>query len=284
MATNPNPVSVGSHAIGFGESGNDDPITPSMDGLFRDTLYGNRGDDTLAVFGGEIRTYGRAGNDTIWLGAGTHVVDGGSGNDVVEAHATYEFDLSDLGHVFQMHSFVGTDGDDVLIGGSGFDTLSYRYADGPIVADLSKHTVVGTTTDTISSFEALIGSAFDDKISGGKANDVLNGFSGNDTIRGKGGADTLTGGDGNDTFVYAKKDAGGVDHITDFSAGDRLDLHDFFKGQKGAALDDIVRVADGANGSTVSANINGQFVELAVLDGVHGVSATDLFAHGSILT
>ena len=286
MVNNPDPVAVGAHAIMFGRSDDIDQHPGfGLNGLFLDHLWGTRVHDSLAVFGGEIIVQGNGGDDAIWVGAGSHKVYGGSGNDLVEAHATFDFDLTDILHVRSaFSSFVGADGDDVLIGGSGFDTLSYRHADGPIVADLSKHTVVGATTDTVSSFEALIGSAFDDKISGGKANDVLNGFSGNDTIRGKGGADTLTGGDGNDTFVYAKKDAGGVDHITDFSAGDRLDLHDFFKGQKGAALDDIVRVADGANGSTVSANINGQFVELAVLDGVHGVSASDLFAHGSILT
>jgi Ca2+-binding RTX toxin-like protein len=41
------------------------------------------------------------------------------------------------------------------------------------------------------------------------------------------GADTLTGGAGNDTFLYtaAAQSAGtSVDHITDFDAGDHIDL------------------------------------------------------------
>ena len=102
-------------------------------------------------------------------------------------------------------------------------------------------------------------------------------------LRGLGGADTLTGGSGRDTFVYMGKDVGAVDHITDFAVGDRLDLHDFLKSTKYASIGDVVHVNDGAAGSTVSVKTSAGFVDLVVLDGVHGTTAQDLLSHGMIL-
>ncbi|HEY0311914.1 MAG TPA: M10 family metallopeptidase C-terminal domain-containing protein [Allosphingosinicella sp.] len=65
------------------------------------------------------------------------------------------------------------------------------------------------------------------KILSGTGNDTLTGGHGADTLYGNSGADTLTGGAGNDVFLYtdAAQSAGtSVDHITDFTAGDKIDL------------------------------------------------------------
>jgi len=69
------------------------------------------------------------------------------------------------------------------------------------------------------------GGAF--RILSGTGNDSLTGGAGSDILYGNMGADTLTGGAGNDTFLYtaAAQSAGtSVDHITDFDAGDHIDL------------------------------------------------------------
>ncbi len=60
-------------------------------------------------------------------------------------------------------------------------------------------------------------------IIGTDSGDTIEGTSGNDTITGRGGNDTLTGKGGNDVFDYDTR-AFGSDVITDFSAGDKVDL------------------------------------------------------------
>jgi Ca2+-binding RTX toxin-like protein len=60
-------------------------------------------------------------------------------------------------------------------------------------------------------------------IIGSDSGDTIEGTSGNDTITGRGGNDTLTGKGGNDVFDYDTR-AFGSDVITDFIAGDKVDL------------------------------------------------------------
>jgi Ca2+-binding RTX toxin-like protein len=59
-------------------------------------------------------------------------------------------------------------------------------------------------------------------LTGDDTANTLVGDDGNNIIDGLGGDDTLTGGLGNDTFVFA--DGSGNDRITDFQAGDLLDM------------------------------------------------------------
>ena len=63
--------------------------------------------------------------------------------------------------------------------------------------------------DTLTGFENLTGSAF---------NDTLIGTTGDNVIAGGAGADKLTGGAGADTFVFNFMSEG-VDTITDFVSG-----------------------------------------------------------------
>ena len=86
----------------------------------------------------------------------------------------------------------GTAADDTLDGGAGADTLS--------------------------------GDAGNDLLRGLGGNDSLSGGSGDDTLDGGPGRDTLTGGEGNDTFRFDGFGDIGGDVITDFAAGDRIDL------------------------------------------------------------
>ena len=236
-------------------------------GTGNDTMYGNSGNDTMSGGTGNDLIYGGKNNDSLSGGGGGDRLDGNSGDDIIYGDA----------------------GNDTIIGGSGFDTLDYSNAQSAINVDLSKKTVSGLAAgnDTISGIEKIIGSAFENNFKGSKDADQMDGGAGNDWLRGLGGADILKGGAGSDTFFWEKTDVGaklGVDHITDFGAG-AGDVLDFKKlvGVGTKPLSDFVKVTDGAAGSTIAAKINGVFVDVAVLDNVHGTSASDLLANGHLL-
>ena len=226
-----------------------------------DRIYGQKGNDTLYGESGDDYLSGGKGDDRLYGGTGHNTIKGDSGDDIIYAQG----------------------GDDTISGGTGFDTLDFSLSTRAIAIDASKGTALGFNTSSFTGIEKIIGSSFDDDYKGSSADDIFSGNAGNDVIRGLGGADTLSGGAGNDTFVYLQKDAGGVDHITDFTAGDKLDLHDFLKSAKYASIDDVVRVQDTTAGSLLSVKTSSGFVDLAMLDGVHGTSGHDLLAHGMIL-
>ena len=152
-----------------------------------------------------------------------------------------------------------------------------------MTVDISKKTAIGLGNDTFSGFEKIIGSAFNDSFKGSSSADTIDGGAGNDLLRGLGGSDVLTGGQGNDTYFWEKTDtASGTDHITDFGGGDILDFRKLVSlGTKSIA--DIVKVTDSALGAIVSAKVNGNFVDVAVLDGIHNKTAGDLLHEGHLL-
>src|SRR6185369_9007322 len=110
----------------------------------------------------------------------------------------------------------GNAGNNKLVGGLGTDTVSYAHAASGVnglgvtvnLASTKAQNTVSAGTDTLSGFENLTGSQF---------NDTLRGSTGNNVITGLGGNDALTGGGGNDTFVFLR--GFGRDTITDFMVG-----------------------------------------------------------------
>jgi Ca2+-binding RTX toxin-like protein len=106
------------------------------------------GDDSANVIAGE------AGNDTINGGLGDDVIEGGAGNDS-------------------------------LSGGGGLDTVNYSSATAAVAVNLTTNTATGGAgSDTLSGFRNVIGSAFNDTITGSAAD-----------------ANSFAGGLGNDTYV-----------------------------------------------------------------------------------
>ncbi len=185
---------------------------------FADVLTGSDGANVLSGGGGADVLNGGGGNDTLLGGDGADTLDGGAGNDV-------------------------------LNGGDGQNTASYADATAGVTVTLGVHGAQdthGAGLDTLIQVQNLTGSDFndtltgddganvltggkgDDVLAGGGGNDTLVGGDGNDTLAGGAGSDTLTGGGGNDTFVFTQARDSMREHpdlITDFTAGDKIDLH-----------------------------------------------------------
>ena len=91
---------------------------------------------------------------------------------------------------------------DYLDGGGGVDTVSYRYSPSSVTVSLVAG-VVGAKADAagdrLRNFENIIGSAYDD---------ILTGDANNNVIEGLAGADKLDGGGGTDTLSYTSSNAG----------------------------------------------------------------------------
>ncbi len=101
----------------------------------------------------------------------------------------------------------------------------------------------------------------------------LNGGAGDDLFRGQAGIDTLTGGAGNDTFNWLKFDVLsptnvhlGVDLITDFTTGDKLDLRAMLVNQTYADINAAVQVTDLTDGLLIAVKNGSGWTNIATLD------------------
>ncbi len=182
-----------------------------------ENLIGSRFGDSLT---GDSR-------DNVLLGGdGGDVLAGGDGNDLIGGGA----------------------GADILSGGYGDDTATYFDAASAVTVNLSLvlfQNTGGGGWDLLNGFENLVGSDFNDvltgnsrdnRLDGGAGADVLNGGQGSDRLLGGAGADTLiggsgrdvlTGGEGADVFQFGPANAADADVVSDFQHG--LD-HLAFKG------------------------------------------------------
>jgi Ca2+-binding RTX toxin-like protein len=125
---------------------------------------------------------GSQGGETIIGDHGANVLDGNGGDDTID----------------------GFLGNDTLNGGGGsHDVLSYSL-DRAVVVNLATTTPQNTNgagIDTVSNFEDLTGSYFNDTLSGDANANIIRGGGGTDIIKGGGGADTLIAGDPNASIV-----------------------------------------------------------------------------------
>ncbi|QBF25767.1 retention module-containing protein [Pseudomonas tructae] len=241
-----NETAYGTYTLSDGHGGSS---TGNVDINYQEgsTLTGTGGDDTLLA---------GAGNDTLNAGAGNDVLIGGDGNDFL-----YGGDGNDL--------LIGGAGNDLLDGGAGIDTASYASATGAVTVNLSTvggQNTGGAGTDTLVAIENLIGSDYNDTLTGNNNANVLTGGLGNDTLNGAGGDDvliggpgnnTLTGGTGSDTFLYQQGNTG-HDVVTDFTPGtDRLDLSQLLQGENTttASLDDYLHFKVTGSGASVVSTI-----------------------------
>jgi predicted cobalt transporter CbtA len=101
----------------------------------------------------------------------------------------------------------------------------YWYTSGVSISASALYDAATTTpnTDELSLFTTALSGG--DTIIGSLFNDRLSGFAGNDTITGGSGQDRLDGGAGNDTFLDTKAGLNG-DFLADFTVGDRIVITD----------------------------------------------------------
>jgi len=210
-------------------------------------LVGGNGNDTLA---------GASGNDTLSGDSGNDTLDGGSGNDTLDGSSGDD-------------ALTGGDGNDTLNGGDGNDTASYAGATAGVVVGLvaGAQNTGGAGIDTLPSIENLIGTSF---------NDILTGNAGANRLVGGNGDDTLNGGDGNDTLVAGF----GWDLMVGGAGADIFDFNIFSEtGKTEATRDQIQGFAQGSDKidlATIDANalLQGNqafaFIQAAAFTGVAG--------------
>jgi Ca2+-binding RTX toxin-like protein len=210
-------------------SNNDDTLTGDgndnvIDGAAgNDTLYGLQGYDTLYGGVGDDALYGGNNDDTLSGGAGNDSLDGGSGSDTLDGGA----------------------GADVLNGGVDLpgevNWASYQTAAAGVVADMGNSannniTVNDAAGDNYVNIQNLLGSNFDDTLTGDANANIIDGSNGNNTLYGGAGNDTLLGGTGNDSL-----DGGsGNDTLLGSAGNDVLDGgagNDYIDG--GAGIDKV---------------------------------------------
>ncbi|MCY1370203.1 RTX calcium-binding nonapeptide repeat (4 copies) [compost metagenome] len=118
----------------------------------------------------------------------------------------------------------------------------------------------GSGSDTLLNFENLVGSNFNDILTGNAASNILDGGLGNDVLIGGAGADHLFGGAGLDRFDFNALGEMGVgalrDVVRDFKRveGDKIDLSTLDANVATAANDAFTFIG----GSAFSANATGQ--------------------------
>ncbi|MGZ3370289.1 MAG: beta strand repeat-containing protein, partial [Caulobacteraceae bacterium] len=188
------------------------------------------------VGGGNVQTLhnfqniiGSQFNDMLAGDSGDNVIDGGAGANTASyaaasgaivvtvtgsRAASVTGDGSDT--LINIDKVVGSTRDDLffvngtygmmLDGGGGTDTVSFAHATSGVTANLSQSQAFGGASAGLSHIQNVIGSAF------------------NDTLTGDSHDNVLTGGAGADTFLIVA--GAGHDTITDFShaEGDRVDL------------------------------------------------------------
>ncbi len=268
----------------------------NLDGsAFADTLTGDAGNNILSGGAGDDILEGGAGNDTIRGGGFT-----GSGFDTASyAHATSGVTVriatssaqdtggAGIDTLISISRLIGSSFDDTLRGGGnwtgfmsvvegglGNDTLigtgpdiaSYASAQGGVTVNLAITTGQDTGAagiDTLTNIGSLIGSAFDDVLTGKSGANTLTGGAGNDTLDGGAGNDQLIGGIGDDTYVVdvvPTGSSGPGDYITEL-ANEGIDtVYTAFSYTLGANLENLFLTGTGSvsgTGNELSNRLNG---------------------------
>lgn len=167
------------------------------DGTYVQTVIAGDANNELFASDLAVRFFGGRGTDRLFGGAGQDAIDGGAGDDTIDGGA----------------------GNDLLSGDTGIDTVSYASATAGVTVSLalkSAQQTGGAGVDTLSGFEKLTGSDFDDTLTGNQFANVLDGGAGDDVLVGGAGADHFVGGSGIDTVSYA---GGKIGVIVDLGSG-----------------------------------------------------------------
>ena len=212
-----------------GTSGNDTLLGNNNN----NELYGGKGDDTLNGRGGVnyldggTNVDGSIENDwvnftsqaTVNLSAQTATIAGNVSTVVNIENITgsaYGDILtgSSVSNIIHGESgddtISGNDGSNVLDGGDGIDTLSYSFYSNSVdnkglTIDMSTGNAIhGTYEDLVSNFENLVGTDYDDVLTGNTNINTISAGAGDDIVYATAGNDTYDGGTGTNTLDYSK--------------------------------------------------------------------------------
>jgi Ca2+-binding RTX toxin-like protein len=187
------------------------------------TIYGGAGDDVLDGGSGSDQLFGEGGDDLIDGGAGDDSLNGGDGADILTSSAGIDSLAGDAGDDTFM--IVGShEAGDEIDGGSGNNTCSFQAGTSgpltltaggndtldfslfglPVTIDLGNPAAQsvggGLSLALNGSFPTLVGTPFNDSLSGDAASNSVYGGDGDDLLYGGAGADLLYGEIGNDTL------------------------------------------------------------------------------------
>ena len=166
----------------------------------------------------ENTIFGKGGNDIIFAGDLNDSLHGGAGNDLI----------------------YGSIGADVINGSDGQDTVDYSRSSEGVSVNLTSGYGKGNLAegDRIASIENIIGSEFNDVLSGDSEDNNLRGKAGTDNLQGRDGEDRLYGGSGNDFF----RGGAGADIL---DGGEDRDIVDYRDSEEGVLVDLAAGTAEG---------------------------------------
>jgi hypothetical protein len=158
------------------------------------SVYGNAGNDTIAIGGGIGNTNinGGVGDDALYGGNGNDYLFGGDGND----YASGGFGNDTIDGWYGNDYLVGGDGSDSLLGYYGSDTLFGQGGNDSLSGEADNDNLYGG-----DGSDWITGGTGDDGLFGEAGGDSLYGEDGSDSITGGAGQDYLSGGNGNDFFT-----------------------------------------------------------------------------------
>ncbi len=258
-----------------------------------DILDGWEGDDLLVGGNGADTMDGGDDNDTLDGGSGANEMTGGLGND------TFQFLDSQVNSTNTITDFTQGEDQIELLGtpsaasisvdhGAGNTTITYgggqivlegvtNLTTSDFVGGLPGTFILGTSAsdaglagtagadiiDGLAKHDEVLGLGGDDTLIGGKGNDTLDGGADDDYLNGGKGINELTGGAGDDTFYFEESQVNATSTITDFAAGDQIELD-------GNAASATISIDYGLGQTTITYGSGS-----IVLDGYTDISAAD---------
>ncbi|MEX2108256.1 MAG: calcium-binding protein [Solirubrobacterales bacterium] len=232
-----------------------------------DYIDGQKGSDLLKGGGGNDRLLGDKGNDTMLGGGGKDELDGGLGDEKLIDGGKGDGDVV-IGNLGTDKLSGGPGDGDVVRGDAGIDTLdggggkhdiaSFATASQPgVIVNIAAGTAKGDGKDTLKRISDVVGSAFDDTITGSKGVNLIDGGPGNDDLNGMAPSGE---GDGDQGFGGP-----GADACQDFgstsSCNDRIPPQQVTSVELNDGLDGKSLVITGiGHDSNISVSFGGAFI------------------------
>jgi Ca2+-binding RTX toxin-like protein len=174
-----------------------------IDGSSSDTVIGGSGSHTFSQFG-TVDYSAAQGAVSVNLSAGT-AANGFGGTDTllgIENARGSAFNDTLIGDA-NNNVLAGGAGNNTLDGAGGVNTADYSAAVSGVAVNLAAGTAANGYggTDTLLNIANVIGSAFNDTLTGGAGTETLTGGAGSDTLIGGAGNNLLRGGSGNNVLI-----------------------------------------------------------------------------------